>query len=243
MTLGLFPAVAFALARAPIEGLLPSPRARLWGAIALGLALGLPAAAQAGFLLVDSQTVQRETFSFVHRNLERTDVGFHPESGLFCQAGGPPIQTHFSQTIYRRFGGRSREANTAKMMGTFREEPIKFIVQSFRLNQFPVELRRFWAENYQPYRASVFLAGRELSGGPDDPIAFDLIVPGRYRWLPLGSAHPIRIDGERMEPADTLVLATGQHVARFSADDSAGILVLAVEDAPGPAPLAFYKAY
>jgi hypothetical protein len=243
MTLGLFPAIGFALARGSLEALLPSRRARVLCATALGLALALPALAQAGFLLVDTQAVQRETFAFVHRNLERTDAGFHPESGLFCQLGGPPIQTHFSQTIYRRFAGRSREANTAKMIGTFREEPVKFIVQSFRLNQFPLELRRFWAENYQPYRASVFLAGRKLAGGPGERVDFELIVTGRYRWLPFEEPRAIRIDGERMAPADTLELAAGSHAAHFGEGAGAGILVLAVQDPPGPAPLAFYKDY
>ncbi len=242
MTLGLFPALAFALAREPLARLLPSPRARAGAGAALALALGLPAAAQAGFLLLDSQAVQRETFAFVHRNLEPTDAGFHPESGLFCQRGVPPIPTHFSQTIQRRFAGPRRELNTAKMLGTFREEPIKFIVQSFRLNQFPVELRRFWAENYQPYRASVFLAGRELRGGPDAPLDFELIVSGRYRWLPFAAPQPVEIDGVGVEPGQSLELGAGPHGARFAAE-AAGILVLAVADPPGPAPLAFYKAY
>ncbi len=243
MTLGLFPAVAFALARAPIERLLPTPRARWLAAGGLGLALALPGVTQAGLMLIDTQAVQRETYAFVHRNLERTDVGFHPESGLFCQVGAPPIQTHFSQMIYLQFGGDWREANVEKMIGTFREEPVKFMVQSFRLNQFPVELRRFWAENYQPYRASVFLAGRELRGDRGGPAEFELIVPGRYRWLPFDAPRAVRVDGERLAPTDSLELAAGRHVAHFPEDGTAGILVLAVEDAPGPAPLAFYKAY
>ena len=66
-------------------------------------------------------------------------------------------------------------------------------MQSFRLNQFPLELRRFWAANYQPYRASVFVAGRHLEGQRGAETSFELIVPGRYRWIPFESS-PARGD-------------------------------------------------
>jgi len=52
----------------------------------------------------------------------------------------------------------------------FRGEPIKFLVQSFRLNQFPLELRRFWPRTTSLPR-SVFVAGRRLEGGPAPPAA------------------------------------------------------------------------
>ena len=269
MTLGLFPAVAFALAREPLERLLPTPRAREplerllptprareplerllptprareLATGALALALLAPALLQAGWMLADSQAVQRESFDFVHRNLDKTDAGFHPESGLFCQLGGPPIQTQFSQTIYRHFAGEKRAANTERMVRTFRDQPVKFMLQSFRLNQFPVELRRFWAEHYQPYRASVFLAGRELAGGPGEASRFELIVPGRYRWIPFEGPRPLEVDGARLAAGAVLELAAGPHEARFPEERTAGLLVLAVDDPPGPAPLAFYKAY
>jgi hypothetical protein len=164
MTLGLFPALAFSVAREPIARLVAASRLRAPITAAFWLALVAPGIVHSGLMLSDSQQVQRESYEFVHRNLSREDAGFHPEKGLFCQTGGPPIQIHFSQTIYRRFGGTWREANSEKMMATFREEPVTFLLQSFRLSQFPDELRRFWSENYQPYRASVFLAGRYLEG-------------------------------------------------------------------------------
>ena len=106
-----------------------------------------------------------------------------------------------------------------------------------------MELRRFWAEHYQPYRASVFLAGRELAGGPERPAAFELIVSGRYRWIPFDSPLPLRVDGRWLAAGETLDLEAGGHEARFPEPGTAGLLVLAVEDPPGPAPLAFYKAY
>ena len=242
ITLGLFPAVAFTLAREPILRLVADARLRHGLVTAWWLALLAPGMLQAGFMLADSQRVQRESFAFVHRNLGRDVAGFHPERGLFCQDGGPPIQIHFSQTIYRRFGGRWREANSEKMIRTFREQPVEFILQSFRLNQFPAEVREFWAENYQPYRGSVFLAGRELAGSTGARDDFEVIVRGRYRWLPYEGAQSIEIAGHDTRAGASLSLDPGQHNVRFR-DETAGMLVLAVNDPPSDAPRRFYKIY
>jgi hypothetical protein len=125
----------------------------------------------------------------------------------------------------------------------FRGEPIKFLVQSFRLNQFPLELRRFWSENYQPYRDSVFVAGRRLEGVRGATSRFEVIVPGRYRWLPLEAPHEVRIDDRMVTAGGIITLEPGTHSAGFVEDVRGGLLVLALSEPPGPAPLAFYKAY
>jgi hypothetical protein len=242
MTLGLFPAVAFALALEPIRALpvaLGAPVRR--GLVAAWCCLlAFPAALETGLLLKDTQAVQRESLAFVHRNFARDDVGFHPESALFCQAGVQPIRTHFSHRIYQRFGGPDRARHSARMMRTFRERPVKFIVQSFRLNQFPAELRGFWAANYQPYRAAVFVAGRHLAGarGADD--AFEVLVPGRYRWLPSTGPQPLAIDGTLLAAGASVDLDRGDYLAHFVEDVPGGMLVLAVDEPPGAAPQEFY---
>ncbi|HEY5658043.1 MAG TPA: hypothetical protein VIY27_09660 [Myxococcota bacterium] len=244
LTLGLFPALALALALAPIRGLVFAQRAR-WlqpaGAV-LWIALALPAALQAPALLLDTQAVQRESLTFVHRNFSPSQAGFQPERALFCGAS-QPFGGWMSFNIYEHFGGEQREANTRSLLARFREEPLHYLVQSFRLNQFPVELRRFWADNYQPYRASVFVAGRRLAGARGEARTFDIVVPGLYRWLPVGNPLPVRIDGRVIEAAATLALGRGEHEASFLEDTSSGLLVLALNDPPGPAPLAFYKTY
>jgi hypothetical protein len=245
MTLGLFPAVAFAAAREPIAQLLQGAGARAARIALVGwcLLLALPALTQMLLMLRDTQSVQRETLTFVHRNFGSAVAGFHPESALFCRLGPQPIPTHFSETIYRRFAGAERERNSAQIIDTFRGQPIAFIVQSFRLNQFPVELRRFWAENYQPYRASVFVAGRRLEGAKGARSEFGLFVPGAYRWLPFTGPQPVRIDGRLLAAGEVASFEPGDYTAEFVEDVPGGMLVLALQDPPGPAPQEFYKHY
>jgi hypothetical protein len=243
LTLGLFPAVAVAVSRHALrERLLPGTRRAARLAVAgWWVLLVVPGVLETGFMLRDSQAVQRESLAFVHRNFARSDAGFHPESGLFCQDAPQPIGTHFSQHIQRRFAGPGRERNAAAMERTFRETPIKFIVQSFRLNQFPLELRRFWAENYQPYRAAVFVAGRRLGGARGERHDFELLVAGRYRWLPFAGPRSVEVDGRRIPAGGVLALGSGAHVARFVEEVPGGMLVLAVDEPPGDAPRSFYE--
>ena len=243
MTLGLFPALAFAVARQPICDLLPDVgRIRQLAIVGFWLALAGPGVLEMVTLLNDTQKVQRDSFDFVHSNFHRSDAGFQPESALFCRGDGQPLQHYFSADIYRRFGTPGSEPNRARLIQQFRDEPITFIVESFRLNQFPVEVRRFWADNYQPYRASVFVAGRRLEGRSGSSSFFELVAPGAYRWLPFSGPQPIALDGQILDAGEIIHLASGEHVAGFPEDVPGGILVLALEQPPGPAPLAFYTA-
>ncbi len=245
MTLGLFPAVAFALALAPLRDTLfpPGPRPRALAMALLWAAVAIPGALKAVQLLADTQGVQRDSLAFIRRNFAPGDAGFHPERALFCGFSASPLPLYFSQSIFRDFVGPQAETNLAHMEQRFRAEPIKFLVQSFRLNQFPLELRRFWSENYQPYRGSVFVAGRRLEGGRGATSPFELIVPGRYRWLPLDAPHEVEIDATLVAAGGIVALAPGPHTARFIDDATGGMLVLALDEPPGPAPLAFYKVY
>jgi hypothetical protein len=185
--------------------------------------------------------VQRESFAFLHRAFGPTDVGFQPESALFCRAGAQPFPTLFSQHLYQRFAGKDRERNAAALIERFRSLPVEFLVESFRLNQFPVEVRRFWAENYQPYRASVFVAGRRLAGPRGAGLEFEILVPGAYRWLPGGDGPALSLEGRTLAGGDVVELAAGRHSAIPQGDLPDGMLVLAVDEPPGPAPLSFYE--
>src|SRR5262249_29622129 len=187
------------------------PRAVPAVAVAFAAMLALPAALEAALLLRDTQAGPRGSLALLHRSFPRADARLQPQRAPFCPAGRQPIPTHFSQKIYQRFAGPGREANTERMLRTFRRTPIKFIVQSFRLNQFPVELRRFWAENYQPYRASVFVAGRRLSGPRGAELDFEIVVPGAYRWLPAGGPHAIELEGRTLAAGRRVQLAPRPH--------------------------------
>ena len=244
MTLGLFVVVALALAlpairsafgnRWPSSVRLATPV--VWAALLLGAGM------QASLALDDSQAVQRESLRFVHRNFSPDRAGFQPETALFCGVR-QPIGLWFSQRIFRTFEGPQRDSEVQQLIQRFRAEPVHYLVQSFRLNQFPEPLRVFWDDNYQPYRGSVFVAGRRLRGEAGERADFDLLIAAPYRWLPLANANTIRIDGERIAPAEVRMLAPGRHTVSFDADQTRGLLVLALDDPPRDAPESFYKSY
>jgi len=244
MTLGVFAAVGLTLALPSLRswaerwpGSAPMATAVAWSALALFAGL------HALSTLYDTQAVQRESLGFVQRNFSPEQAGFHPEAGLFCSAR-QPLGTWLSRRIYRSFGrGERRERNAEELVERFRAEPVHYLVQSFRLNQFPVSLRRFWAEHYQPYRASVFVAGRRLVAGEADSLDFELLVPGAYRWLPRGEAHAVEIDGATLAPGEVVQLPAGRHRAHFPDAEGQGALLLAMNDPPGTAPMTFYKSY
>jgi hypothetical protein len=167
-------------------------------------------------------------------------AGFHPESGLFCQAGAQPLPTYFSQHIFQAFESPKRDRNVSRLIDTFRQRQVAFLMQSFRLNQFPVEVRRFWDQNYQPYRGSIFVAGRRLAGEWGERAEFELMVSGRYRWLPLDGSQSLAIGNHTVAPGGIVELEAGPQEANFVTDVPRGLLLLALNEAPGQAPLAFY---
>jgi hypothetical protein len=244
MTLGLFPAVALALAAEPIRRELFAGRpqqlraaaALLWAVIALQGSVALVRQ------LEDTQAVQRESIEFVHRNFGDGQPGFHPEAALFCQPTSP-LGSWLSFSIYRHFGTERRQDSVESFERTFRKVPIRYLVDSFRLGQFPPELQAFWAANYQPYRASVYIAGRRLRGAQGAEESFELIVPGAYRWIPVGVPASIRVGDRVLQPGEVTEFEAGPHTARFEQTVPDGALVLAVNEPPRDAPRHFYKAY
>lgn len=242
ITLGVFPAFALAISAAPLEQRLRELSARAAG-LARPALCGLLVASSllhALLRLSDTQEVQRRSIAFVHRNFGRGAQGFHPERGLFCQDPTTPFNTYYSQHIYLSFAGPQRKQHVERLQQQFRDLPVEFVLQSFRLNQFPVELRRFWAEHYQPYSGAVFVAGRALAGRSDERTSVELLVPGRYRWLPQSSAAALRVDGQNVDAGATLELDRGPHAIEFT-QPTRGLLVLALADPPGPAPESFYR--
>jgi hypothetical protein len=242
MTLGLFPAVAVALGADAIrEALAPRARTALFAAVWLLLAAG--AALESARMLRDTQAVQVASFAFVRRNFARTDSGFQPERALFCQRDAEPFPTFFSQLIAQRFSGEQARANGFALIESFRAKPVKFLVGSWRLAQFPRPIQRFWIENYQPYHASVHVAGRRIAGAAGAAVDFEIVVPGTYRWEPRTAPATVEIDGAALAPGATLDLAAGPHRAVLGAPLEHGLLVLAVEPAYAPASGPFYRGW
>jgi hypothetical protein len=242
MTLGLFAAVGLALALPALRrGFAAWPGAAriaapvLWAALLLGVALH-------GLAQSDSQAVQRDSLRFVHRNFSPDRAGFQPETALFCGMR-QPIGLWFSQRIYRTFEGPQRDRAVDALIARFRTEQVHYLVESFRLNQFPTPVRRFWDENYQPYHGSVFIAGRRLQGDAGQHSDFELLIGAPYRWLPIGGANAIRVDGVPLAPGEVRLLTAERHAVAFDSDRTRGVLVLAVDEPPTLAPLAFYKPY
>jgi hypothetical protein len=240
ITLGTFLVVASTLALGPAREQLPHSY-RAFATALLWCAIAWPGAVHSFSLLEDTQGVQRESLRFVANNFRSQDPGFHPEAGVFCSP--QPMGTWLSQSIYQRVGAPDARPNIPRVIERFKQARIHYLVDSFRLNQFPPEIRDFFSDHYQPYRASVYVAGKRLQGKAGESVDFDLILPGLYRWLPYEGPHSIRIDGQQLEPGATLALDATLHRANFDGPEMGGALVLAVREPPGPAPISFYKRY
>ncbi len=242
MTLGLFPAVALALARPELSARL-SPALRRPAAVVVLLALFVPAAVQSVQLLEDTQAVQRETIDFARRNFAPDDAGFHAEAGLFCSDDANRFPAYFSQLIERRFGARAGCRDCApNLIRKFSDEQVKYVVATFRLNQFPPLIRDFWQENYLPYRGSLLVAGKLLKAeAPRETV--DIVVDGEYLWLPNRPPADVSINGQRVRTGERVRLSRGPNEVDYSETESPGMLVLAM-DAPPRLPLSpFYRDF
>lgn len=237
MTLGIFPAVALALGFDRVLQLLDSPRDRAGLVALIGLLLAIPSLRASLLLQEDSQAPQRMALGFVARNFAPRDQGFQPESALFCRPDPAPFPTFFSQDIAAAFHRADGPERTARFIQEFRTRPIRFLVSSFRLQQFPAEVQRFWFLHYVPYRDNVFVPGRELSGEEATEVSLDILVPGRYRWWPglAAGADGVSIDGTPVAPHADLFLGAGPHTARMRRTTH-GWLTLALHDPPGDGP-------
>ncbi len=245
MTLGLFPAVAFVLARSSVEEWLARLRvpARRSLAIVFWAALLAPGGFQSFELLRDTQAVQRESLAFVHRNFEPEDAGFHTEAGLFCQAEPDRFPIYLSQFINEIFGPAARCLTCAPdFIRDIEAKQVKYVVSTYRLNQFPPLIREFWQKNYLPYLGAVLVAGKRFEA-TDHQRRFDLVVDGDYLWLPNSPPAEISIDGVRVPTGGRIHLERGSHLASVGEGASPGVLVLAMGEPPKLPLRGFYKQY
>jgi hypothetical protein len=106
------------------------------------------------------------------------------------------------------------------------------VIDAPRLYHFPVNVRQFWLDHYQWYHGSVWVAGFRIAG--DAPYeSIDLIVPGRYRWIPYPRVNDavLIVDGQTIQAGNAAILDIGVKRVSTWPSGTSGILVLAL-DAP-----------
>lgn len=243
MALGLFPAAAAGYTLEATLEWLPGRRAQLGmvGVIAaLLVASGLPAAVR---LLADTQSVQAESLAFIGRHFGHGEVGFHPERAPFCRDLESPFPTYFSQHIVGRFSGSQGEENVGAFLEDFQARQVRYVLDSYRLRQFPGAIQRFWARNYGIFRSRVMLPARSLAGTAGEEEVFEVVVPGPYTWhqRPEEGMGSLAVDGAPVSLDATIDLAAGEHRASFSEGPVHGTLWLEVGEAPAPTTEPFYS--
>lgn len=247
MVLALFPAAAAGAGLGAARETLAPLAPRAWRGVVAALWLGLlvPAVPALWAQLHDAQAGQRQSLAFVHANFEPDDAGFQPEGVLFC--GGPTrdFGIFFSYQLYQWFGAdpERREANIEHLLRDFSEREVKFLLGTWRFRQFPEEVRRFWSEHFQPYKDSVYVAGRRFEPRAGTERPFEVLVPGDYRWLAAPGSAPVSLDGRPLRPGERVRLDAGRHELRFAQDQEQAFLVLALNEPPGPAMRPFYEGY
>ena len=243
ITLGVFPAVALAFAWEATREVMPAGRTVV--AVLAWSGLAAVAVVHRVETLRDTQSIQRETFAFVERNLDAAELGFHADGGLVCRRHPQPLPVFLGQNIASRFGGPEGQANISAFIDEFRARPITYLIQPTRV--FPPQIVEFWESHYLPYAHAVMLPGRALEGAPGEAHEIDIIVPGRYRWLSnvdADGASPARlaIAGRVMTHGETVLLERSGHTARLVGPRLGGKLVLAVDDAMVESSAPFYPA-
>jgi hypothetical protein len=243
MTLGLFPAAAFAVGLDPIRRSFPRAhgwrvvRGSIWAFLVIQAAL-----TQAG-LLQDTQKVQRESLAFIDRNFDTDQEGFHPERALFCRDTEDPFPTFLEGPALRRYWGPERETLGQELIGEFRLRPVVFMLDSFRLYWFPPEIQDFWNANYGLYYESVWIPKLTLDGSSGSRGSLDVIVSGSYQWQHGDDRPDLRLAGRLISKGDTVELQAGGHDVEFLRDIEAGSLVLDVAEHPRARRGPFYKRF
>jgi hypothetical protein len=229
MTAGLFPALALSMAAGrplALAGRLTWPITTL-----LIIFAALQSARESIQMLEDTQWEQRETLRLVYDSPLKHRRGYHVEGALLCMRDPAPLPTMFSPGIWHRFHESPQAmANRAQFIEEFRARPIAYIVESYRLSQFPPEIRGFWSEHYIRYARSLYVAGFDIAG----PRQVDIIVPGKYRWDadPTSPDAELEIGAIRLNPGAEVELPVGAVTAQAIGDQALGQLMLA--DLPRP---------
>jgi len=242
MTLGLFPAAAVAVSFPALMAWVDSTRARgrlVGGSVLVLTVAALPAGAS---LLPDTQRVQRESFEFIATAFAAEDRGFHPERALFCRNDPEPFPTFFTQNIWGYFGRPAAPERVRDFIEEFRTRPVMFIVDSYRLEQFPAEVRAFMDRAYVQYRAGVMVPGVALTPSDRAEQELEVVVAGAYGWWPFDVDRDggVMIDDRELVAGEWLYLDRGTYAVR-SQGGNGGRLALRVAGMPQEQDSDFYS--
>lgn len=235
MTLGLFPAAAAAMA---LPSLLETtsqlvPRFALLAAAAILAAQGVTSNVA---LLEDSQAVQRESLEFVRRQFPPAQLGFHPEHAPFCRPDPERLPFYITQKIVGEFTGRHSKERRNALIEEFRDRPVHFILESYRLEQFPFRVKQFWEAHYVPYRLSVAVPGFHLRAPSGQPQEVEVIVPGSYRLLDEDPSERVAVlvGPRQLVEGESIELDIGWHPVTRTNDARGARLLWALDEPPGP---------
>ena len=243
MTLGLFPAAAFAVGLDPIRS--SFTRTHLWRVVGGSICAVLVIQAtltQAG-LLQDTQRIQRDSLAFIDRNFDANQEGFHPERALFCRDTADPFPIFITGPGLRRYWGPERERLSQELIGEFRRRPVVFMLDSFRLDWFPPEIQDFWDSNYQLYYKSVWIPRLKLDGPRGSRGSLHVLVPGTYRWQSGDGRPDLRLAGRLIAKGDNVDLQAGGNDLEFLRNIEAGSLIFDMVEPPREVERSFYKLF
>ncbi len=242
MTLGLFPAAAFAVGLDPIRSSFPTHVWRIVGGSIWAFLVIQATLTQAG-LLQDTQRFQRDSLAFIDRNFDADQEGFHPERALFCRDAADPFPTFLEGPALKTYWGPERERFAQELIGEFRRRPVVFMLDSFRLYWFPAEIQGFWNSNYQLYYESVWIPRLTLDGPRGSRTLLDVIVPGAYRWQHGDGRPDLKLAGRLIAKGDTVQLQAGGYDVELLRNIEDGSLVFAVAEPPRERVRQFYKRF
>ena len=242
ITLGLFPAAAVAFAWPGIADVLRSPKLATLvfaGSLAWLLAQAIPYDLA---LLQDTQAVQRESMSFIERDLPASARGFQADGALFCRRDPAPFLVYLREHVETRFSGEKSQQNIDELIAKFRARPLSFFVHTHRLASFPIPIQRFWAEHYVLYTGRVYVPGRRFRSAEGAQVPFETLAPNRFVWHAEGPrGASLQIAGRSVAPGERIDLPAGVHALRLPERIDWGLLTLALKDPPRPILESFFS--
>ena len=237
MTVALFAGLALAPMATRLAAAVPSMPGAVLAMLAVVLFIGAaPATLQ---MLHGSQVHQRRTMDFINTTSLSGRRGFQTEGALFCTGDPDPLPVIFSHQIARRLQGNPQAIES--FLAEFRSRPIAYIVESYRMNEFPPEVRQFWSAHYLRHSGPLLVLGSSV-GGQDAAAAIEILAAGQYRWTPgtRDSRAALRIGATTIEPGGSAALTPGLHRVETDPTGMAGTLSLDLPAWPQEDLIPFY---